>query len=473
MKKTFTTKMPDQAGSFMLAGRAAARAGVNITRVSYNKAVDTHTLFFEAEGERAALEQVERELNSLGMLDESAIPGKVLLLEFRLADHPGAVLPVLELISKYQFNISYISSQQNGTPYQLFKMGLLVENHADAAEFMRSVSQLCEVRVVRYDKSEKVLDNTVFYISFAGEIADKLSLSAPETKSLMVQSNLVMQLLDERNKPPYQTFEYIGRFADFLAKYREGDFPARVSVRRLLGGGSLAVIEPPCGSNTYALERNGRLLLVDGGFCRYRAQTLNILRSLFDGFDQLPKDALLTHADVDHVGLLSQCERIFLSSLCRENFALELAGEPGLRGRNPIHAPYCAISKILSGYRPLPLEALRVIGDARPEDGLAPIGKVEWEGLVFEAWQGAGGHVPGETVFLCPSEKLAFTGDIFVNLKDMTPEQAAFGRLAPFLMTSVDTHPQLARQVRLQLLDLLRGEDWLLLGGHGAPCPLP
>ena len=55
MRRTFTTRLPDQAGAFLEAGRVISRVGGNITRVSYNKAVDTHTLFLEVEGEEPQL----------------------------------------------------------------------------------------------------------------------------------------------------------------------------------------------------------------------------------------------------------------------------------------------------------------------------------------------------------------------------------------------------------------------------------
>ena len=50
MKKTFVTTMPDRAGAFLKASRIIADLDLNITRVSYNKAIDTHTLFIEVEG---------------------------------------------------------------------------------------------------------------------------------------------------------------------------------------------------------------------------------------------------------------------------------------------------------------------------------------------------------------------------------------------------------------------------------------
>ena len=50
MKRTFITTMPDHIGAFLKASKCLASLGINITRVSYNKAVDSHTLFIDAEG---------------------------------------------------------------------------------------------------------------------------------------------------------------------------------------------------------------------------------------------------------------------------------------------------------------------------------------------------------------------------------------------------------------------------------------
>ena len=127
MKRTFVTTMPDRAGAFLGASRVIAELGLNITRVSYNKAIDTHMLFIEAEGSHARLERAAERLRELGCLRSDMDGSSVLLVEFRLRDIPGSVAAVLELIEQYNFNISYLSSQENGTAWQLFKMGLFVE----------------------------------------------------------------------------------------------------------------------------------------------------------------------------------------------------------------------------------------------------------------------------------------------------------------------------------------------------------
>jgi sarcosine oxidase gamma subunit len=64
--------------------------------------------------------------------------------------------------------------------------------------------------------------------------------------------------------------------------------------------------------------------------------------------------------------------------------------------------------------------------------------------------------------------KLAFTGDVYVNVREFTPEQAAFNALAPYLMTSVDSDPGRAAKERAELFRVLGPGEWLVFGGHGA-----
>ena len=128
MNKTFVTKMPNHIGAFLKASKCFASLGIKITRVSYNKAVDSHMLFIDSEGTPQQLAKATDKLTDIGYLQCNDDNRSVVLLEFRLKDEPGSVTSILELISAHNFNISYISSQENGTEYQLFKMGLIVDN---------------------------------------------------------------------------------------------------------------------------------------------------------------------------------------------------------------------------------------------------------------------------------------------------------------------------------------------------------
>ena len=64
MKKTYVTKMPDHIGAFLKASKCFSELGINITRVSYNKAVDSHTLFIEVDGEESLFEMANAKLCS-------------------------------------------------------------------------------------------------------------------------------------------------------------------------------------------------------------------------------------------------------------------------------------------------------------------------------------------------------------------------------------------------------------------------
>ena len=166
MKKTYVTSMPNHIGAFLKASRCFSSLGINITRVSYNKAVDSHTLFIDAEGTDEQLKKADVELEKIGYLQNGGNKTSVVLIEFCLKDEPGSVTNILTLINDFNFNISYISSQENGTDYQLFKMGLYVEDHEKIAKFLKEAEKLCKVRIIDYNSSEKIYDNSIFYNTY-------------------------------------------------------------------------------------------------------------------------------------------------------------------------------------------------------------------------------------------------------------------------------------------------------------------
>ena len=156
MKKTFVTVMPNHIGAFLKASRCFEEIGVNITRVSYNKAVDSHMLFIDAEGTKEQLQMADEKLTQIGYLQCDEDGRSVILIEFRLRDVPGSVTAVLELISEFSFNISYLSSQENGSDYQYFKMGIVAGDSEKLNEFLNEAAKLCEVRVIDYNHADKI-----------------------------------------------------------------------------------------------------------------------------------------------------------------------------------------------------------------------------------------------------------------------------------------------------------------------------
>ena len=176
MRKTYITKMPDKAGAFLLASDIISSCGGNIVRVNYNKAVDTHTLFIEVVAEEEQHKIIEAKLKDCGYLTSKQSEAQIIMIVLTLKDEPGAVKPVLEIINKFNVNISYISSQENGTGIQHFKMGLLVENTSEIKQMIEAISKICEINILDYEVTDRLLDGTVFYVTFANEMRKILNL---------------------------------------------------------------------------------------------------------------------------------------------------------------------------------------------------------------------------------------------------------------------------------------------------------
>ena len=469
MKKTYITTMPNHIGAFLKASEAFAALGVNITRVSYNKAIDSHTLFIDAEGTEAQLKAADERLAEIGYLPTGGDERGIVLLEFRLRDVPGSVTEVLRLISEYRLNISYISSQENGTDYQAFKMGLFVEDEGVLKAFLARAEGTWPVRVIDINHSEKVYDNSIFYRSFVSGLMRTLALSEDCRDTLLVNSNLVMQLLDEKGLSPYKTFESISRFAELLAVCRGSAFSPRISRHWITDNTQVILIEPPCGSNTAILQSAGETLFIDCGYALYRQEMEALFRRLLPEWDTMRRRILITHADLDHCGLLPLFHEVLSSAKSKECLALEHAGKNGFREQNPMHRPYISICKTLTGYAPPEPEKVTALWDVpfAQDAPLAQMGFFRFGELCFEVYQGQGGHLAGETVLIDFTHHVAFTGDIYINIHGLTREQATYNQYAPVLMTSVDTDPALCAAERRAIMQRLGVGQWHVFGAHG------
>ncbi|MCR5824410.1 MAG: MBL fold metallo-hydrolase [Lachnospiraceae bacterium] len=469
MKKMYITTMPNHIGAFLKASECFAALGINITRVSYNKAVDSHTLFIDAEGEKEQLEKADRELEKIGYLQSDQNEQSIVLLEFMLKDVAGSVTDVLRLITHHQLNISYMSSQENGTDYQAFKMGLFVDNEEKMKGFLKEAQEICPVRVLDYNRSERVFDNSIFYQSFVSGLMRQTELPEECRDTLLVNSNLIMQMLDEKGQSPYKTFENISLFAEHLSRYRGEAFVPRITEHKISEDTKITVIEPPCGSNTTIIQSRGETLFVDCGYALYREEMMRIFRKLLPDFDNMKKRILVTHADLDHCGILSLFDEIYAGNLTKECLEFEHKSENGFRERNPLHKPYVSMCKTLTYYHAPDPDGITVLWEGRRDQKgvLEQMGYFDFGELHFEVYQGKGGHLPGETVLLDYEHHVAFTGDIYINIHGMTPEQTVYNRYAPVLMTSVDTDPALCTAERNAIMQRLGAGEWKIFSGHG------
>ena len=469
MKKTYVTTMPNHVGAFLKASECFASLGVNITRVSYNKAVDSHTLFIDVEGDEAQFGRADVELKKIGYLQSDRDERSVVLLEFTLRDVPGGATEPLRLIDRYRLNISYLSSQENGSEMQSFKMGLFVDGEQKLRDFLREAQEICPVRVLDYNHSARVFDNSIFYQSFVSGLMKSAGLPEESRDSLLVNSNVIMQMLDEKGHSPFKTFESISRFAELLSKCRGAAFSPRVTRHAVAEDSEVVLIEPPCGSNTAILRSRGETLFIDCGYALYRDEMTSLFRRLVPDFDRIAKRIFVTHADVDHCGLLPIFDEVLATRKTKECLELEHRGENGFREQNPLHRPYISICKALTRYSPPEPGRIKALWGA-PDGQQAPleqVGFMDFGEMHFEVYQGRGGHLPGEAVLIDYGHNVAFTGDVYVNIRGMTREQAEYNRYAPVLMTSVDTDPALCAEERTAILQRLGAGEWKLFGAHG------
>ena len=469
MKKTYVTSMPNHIGAFLKASKCFSALGINITRVSYNKAVDSHTLFIDAEGTQEQLDKADLELEKIGYLQSNASKTSIVLIEFCLADVPGSVANILTLIQDFNFNISYISSQENGTDYQYFKMGLYVEDFDKIAEFLKEAEKLCKVRVIDYNSSEKVYDNSIFYNAYVMGLSQTMGLSRDVSNALLVHVNLAMQTLDEQGLSPYRTFDSISKFAELLGASKGKAFAPRISTHKVSENTQITLIEPPCGSNTIIIRSNGKVLFIDSGYACYGEEMLAAFRKVIPDFDSIHKTILVTHADVDHCGLLPMFDEIIASPKTARCLQNEYLGKDGYREENPLHKPYINICKILTSYQPVDPHKVKAQWNDYQDlrEPLTQIGFFDFEELHFEVYEGKGGHLPGEIVLLEYTKHIAITGDVYINTHGLTPQQAEYNQYAPILMTSVDTDPKLCAEERKAVIQRLGVGQWQIFGAHG------
>lgn len=469
MKKTYITNVPNKIGALLQATKCFFSLGINITRISYNKSVDSHTLFIEVQGEEEKIERADRVLSEIGYLNRPSEDSGIILIEFLLKDVTGSATELLELIEKYGFNISYISSQEAESEYQMLKIGLRIDNFEPFSEFLSKAEEICRVRIVEYNKSERSYDNSFFYKTFVQSLIDASGIS-PDTKdTLLINTNLAMEVLDNKGLSPYRTFDCISKFAELIAVSRGEAFSPRITTHKIGENTEITVIEPPCGSNTIIIKSGEEYLFMDTGYAYYKDEMLSIFRRLIPDFDNIKKTCVLTHMDVDHIGLLPLFDEIYTSEKSIYWMKEEYEGRDGIRERNGLHTPYIRICKTLTEYVPTNPEKMISLGDGGNMDSrlLSPIGFFSFGELDFEVYEGGGGHLPGEIVLIDYKNRVVFTGDIFVNIKEMTPEQKQYNKYAPILTTGVDTDKILCTKEREAIFSRLGAGRWNVFGAHG------
>ena len=304
---------------------------------------------------------------------------------------------------------------------------------------------------------------------YLDRLAGRLSLDAAQKETVREQLIQLARIKAERGESVPKALATVDRVADALASHRGERFDPRVARFALSDGFELTCVEPPCGSNVWVLRKEDALLFVDCGFGYYEEEMCALMRRLFPGFDGMARALALTHPDWDHCGLMHWFDEIFVTRDTFTHFQLEADGLPDFRERNPLQAPYVRMTRIFTRGRLPRMETLRPVEGA-PDDG-SPVcfaGSLDFRGRRLDVYRGNGGHAAGECAFVDEQDRLVFSGDILLNLEGCIPPQAAYNRLAPYLMSGVNLDPRKAVLERVALKKRFPPERYRYCCGHGA-----
>ncbi len=478
-RKTFVTTMPNKTGAFLVAAKIIAKHDGNIVRVSYNKAVDLNTLFIDVVADTASLDLIGQELDSIGYLNRQHLEINVITVEITIPDEPAALIPVLKILDRYDVNISYMNSVQNNTDFQKFVMGLLIENPKVIELLLDEISELYPVKIIGGEDARNHYDNSIFYIRLANEVKTILNLSQEQTMEFISEANRVLQMLQNAQESPEKVFTAIREFVSFMNDHRNDHFTVKIDKMILSAAVTLYIIQPVCGSNTYLFQTEQDLVLVDCGYALYRDEMDGIFRRLIPDWDKRPKRIYITHADVDHCGLLSSLSRttLYLNEKSADSLRRQRMGILDYREMKEYGFGYSKLSRIISNYSPPSLDHAVIFDQNTPKEHeqLLKIGEFNLADMVFDIYEGSGGHLEGEMIYLARDGGLMLTGDILVNIDSFSDEMKYFNAIAPYLMRSVNVDSRKASQTRREILHLIRetekktGRPCLIGGGHGAP----
>lgn len=299
---------------------------------------------------------------------------------------------------------------------------------------------------------------TVNDVSYAVSLC---GLSAAEADELLLQLNTIGDSV---------SLDVFTRYAEFMVSARGDAYVPKIDSCEIPAG-KLWYIEPFCGSTTYVIDTAEQLIVVDSGFPCYAEDLLRTLRSLFPDYDERKKDLILTHMDMDHAGLLSGFENIWMSKTSYDDFLGRAAGRPNLRERNPVRTPVYRISSLLCRDISIDTSTMRALNTFEPETDkpLSYIGTLNIGPLSFEVYETSGGHVEGSIILYERENRLVFTGDTLVNPADMFESQKQFIEMGTQMLGTMNADSAKAKAERAEMFARLDAGDWILCPGHGFP----
>lgn len=392
----------------MLACKVIMKHGGNIVRVSYNRSTDLRTLFVEVKATPEALDSIAGELESISYIKDGAPEERVIVLNVRMKDVPGALYPVLKVFDRYDVNLTYLNSNTDNADYQNFKMGVVIDEPGVVRRIIGEISQIYQVDVTDYSEFDKELDDTVYCVRMANDVQREFSLTMASAMELIRAGLDAQERMEAAGRDPRRLFERVRGFADFVASRRGRDFAPAVTEHRLADGSTVHALEPPCGSNMYLIESGGDVLIIDTGLPIFSNEVTDAVLGVFPAFFNMGKEVLVTSPSIGHCGMLSIFDdaRITVGRKAADALMRQFYREADWSSGDVFRNAFDVLCSIVTDYAAPDPSRLEVLPSGA--GGFSKIGEYAFGGMRFEVHELA----DGRTVYACREAKVVFAGDV-------------------------------------------------------------
>lgn len=470
--------MPNEPGALHKAAEIAKDHNGNIHRIHYNRKIDPNTVFFEISASYDSYQKIKDKLAEIGYLQTTLRPVNYLKFNIHLPNRSGALFEFLNYITHAHANIGFLDFDERSSRHDKLTVSVTLDETSSVEKLLDKLKSNYRLEIIEYDNKGEKLDETVFYIDFAGKLAEIIGNNEDEfLMKLLNDINHIVQELTRLGEDPKKVFESILATGNTLKDTTGDSFYADTQKIDLGKNRELYCFQPPCGGNVFVINSPQEIVMIDSGYGIYHVDFLKLFRLYGLRIENL-KAIYLTHADADHSGAAGFYDsRSFMHKGTRDIIEEANRAYGSDVEECVLEEVYTKLINLFSKFNPpedLETFSEKVIKMRGPFSVIHTFKACDME---FEVLGSLGGHLYGQVFILCLDQGLFFTADSLINFNSLSKDRKKYNLLAKDLMTSVNVDGENAREERRELLKLINSlneelskenKRCLICGGHGA-----
>ncbi|MEZ5126598.1 MAG: MBL fold metallo-hydrolase [Thermoleophilia bacterium] len=494
--------LPDRPGSLSHFAADIAEVRGNITFFHYDRSVDAGCVVAEALlPDQAALDELNAGLHELrggvstasGGPEEFFItaPESVLEVMVRLADTPGSLAAIAELLGAHEANVVYMLYDEL-LDAEAVDVALATASPQEIGTLLQALNERgYHYRVVYQGNAEQEAASIIglklverFFLRLKGLMP---ASDVSEVRSLVQSSEELYKDLVEfaaeagNDLEASDVYETVLTFAS-RSRGSTGDRFHVVEMPRLdlPGGVSVTGLRLPTSENIYLFDDGEELTLIDAAHGIYYADIKRLMRER--GIDpSRVKRIFVTHPDTDHVGTAGYFESEFGTAVFMHPASVDV-----IANMNRAFGASGGLLRLNMYYTRLSSRFTECRFPAHPRyfsrsgseviGGFPVIDEFSIGPLRFEVLESRGGHTPGLVHFLNREFGLLFSSDYLLNVGSLRDQDKQHLGIYRYLVITPNQDPALYREEAQALKDMLlqldaeasaRGVIAYVLPGHG------